>query len=78
MKVLTLILLLCFVLLRNGFTLIKGKRDRKATSLFIYWGRKGVEIFISLLIPIFLFLGVIETKTTTSLFYLGILLLALL
>lgn len=74
MKLLTIILLFGFIIFRNSFTLIKGKRDRKMVTLFIYWGRKTIEIFISFLVPILLLSEVIKTNTTNNIYYLGVLL----
>ena len=73
MKLVTLILLLGFIVFRNSFTLVKGKRNRKVVTLFIYWGRKVIEIFISFLVPILLLLEIIKTNTTNTAYYLGIL-----
>ncbi len=72
MNLLTLFFLLGFIVFRNSFTLIQGKRNRKAVTLFIYWGRKTIEIIISFLVPALLLLEIIETKIFSPLYYLGV------
>lgn len=62
MKLITLTILIAFIVFRNSFTLLKGKRDRKLVTVFIYAGRKFIEVFISFLIPILLLLEVIQTN----------------
>lgn len=74
MKVITLSILLIFVLFRNSFTLLKGKRDKKKVTTFIYLGRKLIEVFIYFLIPGLLLLGIINVHTSSLFYYLGILL----
>jgi len=72
MKILTLIILVAFIVFRNSFTLIKGKRKRIDVETFIYCGRKLIEIFISFLVPILLLLEIIQTKIYLPLYYLGV------
>ena len=72
MKFLTLFLLIGFIVFRNSFTLSHGKRDRKAVTLFIYVGRKFIEIVISFLIPAFLLLEVISTHISLPFYYAGV------
>lgn len=74
MKLVTLITLLAFIVFRNSFTLLQGKRKRSFVSMFIYWGRKFIEIFVSFLVPIFLLLEIIKTDIYIPLYYLGLLL----
>lgn len=73
MKLITLTILIAFIVFRNSFTLLKGKRDRKLVTVFIYAGRKFIEVFISFLIPILLLLEVIQTNIYIPAYYLGIL-----
>lgn len=73
MKLLTILLLLGFIVFRNSFTLIQGKRERKLVTSFIYWGRKTIEIVISFLIPILLILEIIKNNIVIPLYYLGVL-----
>lgn len=72
MKLVTLIILVAFIVFRNSFTLIQGKRDRKMVTMFIYGGRKLIEIFISFLIPILLLLEIIKTHILNPFYYVGI------
>lgn len=74
MKLVTLILLLFFIVFRNSFTLVQGKRDRRMVTLFIYWGRKFIEIFISFLVPILLLLEIIKTNISNPVYYFGVVL----
>lgn len=74
MKLVTLILLLLFIVFRNSFTLIQGKRDRKKVTLFIYWGRKFIEIFICFVFPVLLLLEIFETNISSTLYYFGVIL----
>jgi len=74
MKIVTILLLIGFIVFRNGFTLIQGKRDRKMVTSFIYWGRKIIEIFISFLVPILLILDIVKTNITNYSYYLGVVL----
>lgn len=72
MIILTAIILITFIIFRNSFTLIKGKRNIKKVTSFIYIGRKVIEIFISFLIPILLIFNVIDQKIIIPLYYLGV------
>ncbi len=74
MKLISLIILLAFIVFRNSFTLIKGKRDRKKVTSFIYLIRKFIEIVIFFVIPCLLLLNIIETNIYPPFYYLGILL----
>ncbi len=74
MKLVTLITLLAFIIFRNSFTLLQGKRKRSFVSMFIYWGRKLIEIFVSFLIPILLLLEIVKTQTSSFFYFLGLLL----
>ncbi len=74
MKSITLIILLAFIIFRNSFTTLQGKRDRTRVTSFIYWGRKLIEIFVSFLIPILLLLEIIKTDIYIPFYYTGILL----
>ena len=72
MKIITLIILLSFIILRNSFTLLKGKRARVSVTSFIYLGRKMIEIFISFLIPILLLLEVVKTNIYPPMYFFGL------
>lgn len=74
MKLLSLLILVAFIILRNSFTIFNGKRDRAKVTSFIYWGRKLIEIMIYFAIPGLLLLGVIPEKTFPILYVLGSLL----
>lgn len=74
MQLLSLLILVTFVVLRNSFTIFNGKRDRTKVTSFIYWGRKLIEIAISFVVPALLLLGVIPIKTFSVLYILGVLL----
>lgn len=71
MKITALIFLVVFIVLRNSFTLVKGKRERQKVSSFIYIGRKIIEVTIIFLIPVLLLLEIIETRIWEPLSYLG-------
>lgn len=73
MKLITLAALLVFAVFRYAFTLIKGKRDRKKVTTFIYFGRKLIEVSIYFLIPTLLLLEIVKTNIYTPVYYLGIL-----
>ncbi len=77
MKLITLALLALFIIFRNSFTLIQGKRDRKMVTLFIYWGRKFIEIFISFIAPLLLLLEIFKTDIINPLYYGGVVLSAI-
>lgn len=72
MKLVTTLLLIFFIIFRNSFTIIKGKRDKELVTSFIYWGRKIIEIFISFIIPIFLLLEIFQTNIIVSTYYIGV------
>lgn len=72
MKILSIIILIAFVLFRNSFTILKGKRSRTNVTLLIYWGRKLIEIFISFLIPLLLILEIIKTHIYAPIYYVGL------
>ncbi len=74
MKLLSLLILVAFVVLRNSFTIFNGKRDRRRVTAFIYAGRKLIEIAICFGVPGLLLFGVIPQKTFSVLYVLGILL----
>ena len=57
MQLLSFILLLAFILLRNSFTIFKGNRERTKVESLIYWGRKLIEVSIYFAIPGLLLLG---------------------
>lgn len=74
MKLITASLLLLFIIFRNSFTVISGKRERKKVTMFIYWGRKIIEIFISFVVPVLLLLEIFETNISNPPYYLGVIL----
>jgi protein-S-isoprenylcysteine O-methyltransferase Ste14 len=73
MNLFTFLLLLIFFILRNSFTLIKGKRNRRQVTSFIYIGRKSIEIVVYFAIPILLLFDVINQKINVPLYWLGVL-----
>lgn len=74
MQLLSFILLLAFILLRNSFTIFKGNRERTKVEGLIYWGRKLIEVSIYFAIPGLLLLGVIPKNTSQVAYVLGVLL----
>jgi protein-S-isoprenylcysteine O-methyltransferase Ste14 len=72
MKIITLIILLTFIIFRNSFTLLKGKRKRVSVTTFIYLGRKMIEIFVYLLIPILLLMELLKTNIYPPVYFLGL------
>ncbi len=73
MKLLSLLVLVAFIVLRNSFTIFNGKCDRTKVTSFIYAGRKLVEIVICFGISGLILLGVIPQKTVLVLYVLGVL-----
>lgn len=71
MKLLSFLILLAFIVLRNSFTIFNGERDRTRVTSFIYWGRKLIEIVICFGVPGLLLLGVIPQKTFLVLYVFG-------
>lgn len=74
MKLLSLLILVAFIVLRNSFTIFNGKQDRTKVTTFIYAGRKLIEIVICFGVPGLLLLGVIPERTFPILYVLGLLL----
>ena len=73
MNILTFLIFLIFFIFRNSFTLLKGKRDRKQVTSFVYVVRKLIEVSIYFLVPILLLLGIIRQEVYTPLYYAGLL-----
>ena len=72
MQLLSFILLLAFILLRNSFTIFKGNRERTKVESLIYWGRKLIECPFILRYPDFCCSG--DSKNTSQAYVLGVLL----
>lgn len=72
MKLITITILLIFFIFRNSFTLIKGKRNIKNVTSFIYVGRKLIEIGIFFIVPILVLLEIVKPLVYLPFYYLGV------
>jgi protein-S-isoprenylcysteine O-methyltransferase Ste14 len=72
MNILPLTILIIFFVFRNSFTLLKGKRNIKQVSSFIYIGRKIIEIVICFLIPGLILLNILEQNIYIPFYWSGV------
>jgi len=72
MHILTTIILITFFILRNSFTLLKGKRKIKHITSFVYIGRKLIEVVICILIPLLILTGFIDKNISETIYYFGV------